>query len=57
MTRISTADGDSDKPTFLLSLWLPNKLCIPHLKATQVAALKDADVLIGLDVISQEILR
>jgi hypothetical protein len=50
MTRASTANGECDVYTYLLSLFLPNQVCVPALKVSG-GTLKDFDMLIGMDVI------
>lgn len=51
MCKIKTASGESDTYTYYISLYLPNRVCIPQLRATQ-AQLFGADVLVGMDVIA-----
>lgn len=51
MCKIKTAAGESDTVTYFISLYLPNMVCIPQLRVTQ-AELFDADVLVGMDVIT-----
>lgn len=47
-----TGIGQSKKPTYSVSLWLPSRICIPKVPVIQLE-LKGADVLIGMDIISQ----
>ena len=51
MCKVKTASGETDAFTYFVSLYLPNMVCIPQTRVTQVI-LFDADVLIGMDVIS-----
>ncbi len=51
MCKIKTAAGESETFTYFISLYLPNMVCIPQLRVTQ-AELFDADVLVGMDVIT-----
>jgi len=52
MAKIDTAKGKMTKPTYLVSVWLPNKVCIPQLRVAETD-IKGADVLIGMDLINQ----
>jgi len=52
MTTVHTAGGEANSPTYLVSIWLPNKICIPQLRVTE-ANIRGADVLIGMDIVSQ----
>lgn len=52
MTKVYTADGEALKPRYLVSVFLPNKVAIPELWVTE-GKLKDADVLVGMDIIGQ----
>lgn len=47
-----TGIGQSKKPTYSVSLWLPSKICIPKVAVIELD-LQGADILIGMDVISQ----
>lgn len=51
MCKIKTAGGEKDTYTYFVSVYLPNKVCLPQLRVTQ-AELAGADVLIGMDIIS-----
>ena len=51
MCKIKTAAGESDTYTYFISLYLPNMVCIPQIRATQ-AQLFGADVLLGMDIIT-----
>ena len=51
MCRVRTASGETDTCTYFVSLYLPNKVCIPQIRVSQ-ATLFGADILIGMDVIS-----
>lgn len=52
MAKISTPKGEMTTPTYFVSAWLPNKVCIPQLRVAKTE-IRGADVLIGMDVISQ----
>lgn len=52
MARINHAGGSQDCPTYLVSLWLPNRVCLPSIRVTQ-GNLKDVGLLIGMDIINQ----
>lgn len=51
MCKIRTASGESDACTYFVSLYLPNKVCLPQVRVNEVV-LSDADVLVGMDVIA-----
>jgi len=51
MCRVKTAGGEKDSFTYLVSVFLPNKVCFSQLRVTQ-ADITDADVLIGMDIIA-----
>ena len=46
MCKVKTANGETDTYTYFVSLYLPNMVCIPQVRVTQVV-LFDADVLIA----------
>ncbi len=50
-TRVSGAFGEEIKNVYMVSIGLPNKVGFPNMPVTEVV-LKDADVLIGMDIIS-----
>ena len=50
MVKTSTAAGERDTYTYLVSLFLPNRVCIASLRVSE-QVLKDLDMLIGMDVI------
>lgn len=52
MCKVKTASGETDTCTYFISLYLPNKVCLPQIRVTQ-AVLFDADVLVGMDVITK----
>ena len=52
MCTVKTAGGDKETYTYFVSVYLPMKVCLPQLRVTQVE-LAGADVLIGMDIISQ----
>jgi len=49
--NVITAIGQSSKPTYSVSLWLPSQIRIPRVSVAQIE-LVGADVLIGMDIIS-----
>jgi uncharacterized protein YchJ len=51
MCKVGTASGETDACTYLVSVYLPNKVCIPQLRVTEVK-ISGADVLIGMDIIA-----
>lgn len=51
MCRVRTAGGERDTCTYLVSLYLPNRVCITNIRVTEVV-LADSDVLVGMDVIA-----
>ena len=53
MTKVHTAAGINTVPVYLTSLYLPNKVCFPQLRVTEGVIADDAEVLIGMDVISK----
>lgn len=52
MKRVETADGGSDKETFLVNILLPNGVGIAGLEVACVNT-KGADVLLGMDIITR----
>ena len=50
LVRAKTAGGECEQDTYLVSLFLPNRVCLTSLKVTE-ANLGDIDMLIGMDVI------
>lgn len=51
MTEVSTAAGKINADVFLLSIFLPNKICFSSIRATEGDISGDCDVLIGMDLI------
>jgi uncharacterized protein YchJ len=51
MCKVGTASGETDACTYLVSIYLPNKVCFPQLRVTEVN-ISGADVLVGMDIIS-----
>lgn len=51
VTKVFHADGETLSDVFLISLVLPNNVGIPSLRVTK-GKIKDADVLIGMDVMT-----
>ena len=52
-TEVNTAMGKNVANTYLVALWLPNRICIPSLKVTEGIVGGGMDVLIGMDIIIQ----
>lgn len=52
ITKVNTADGEHDALVYLISLFLPSRVFFPQLVAVS-GKIKDADILIGMDVINQ----
>ncbi len=48
---ISGIDHDSLENTFFVNVFLPNKVCMTDLKIVEVPSIKNADMLIGMDII------
>ncbi len=54
MAKVNTASQKDVLTTvYLASIVLPNKVCIPQLRMTEGVIAGDAEVLIGMDIISQ----
>lgn len=53
MTRVQTADGEVDAELYLVNVALPNQVGFMHLQVTKAKLGANADVLIGMDIISQ----
>lgn len=51
--RTQTANGPSDVNTYLVDLFLPNKVAITGLRVNDMTTIEGTDMLIGMDVISQ----
>lgn len=52
MALVQSATGSSQCETFLVSVFLPNKVVFPFIRATK-GVLAGCDVLIGMDIISE----
>lgn len=52
VTLIHTAAGESKRNTYLVNVWLPNRVMIPNVTVAQ-CELIDTDVLIGMDIINR----
>jgi hypothetical protein len=52
MVEVGTANGKKLSPTYLVSIFLPNKVVFPTLTVNE-ADLLGADILIGMDIIAQ----
>ena len=53
MAEVHTAQGRGLTPVYLASIFLPNKVIIPELRMARGIVAGDAEVLIGMDIISQ----
>ena len=53
MTKVQTADGEVDAEIYLVNIGLPNQVGFMHLQVTKAKLGANADVLIGMDIISQ----
>ena len=51
MTMVQSATDQRARETFLVSIFLPNKVVVPSVRVTK-GLLADCDVLIGMDIIS-----
>jgi len=51
MTQIRSATETRLCETFLISIFLPNKVAIPSIRVAGVDGLSDCDILIGMDII------
>ena len=52
MTKVQTAKGESSSSVYFASIFLPNRVAIPQLRVTEGIIAGDAEVLIGMDIIS-----
>ena len=52
MTVVHTAQGSTTTDTFLVGIFLPNKVVLNEVRVSK-GIFRDADVLIGMDIISQ----
>lgn len=51
-TRITGVNGNSDENTYMVNVYLPNKVCVSHVRIAEVPAISGgADMLIGMDII------
>ncbi|MFO8011623.1 MAG: hypothetical protein R6U89_12585 [Dehalococcoidia bacterium] len=53
MQRVYTPSGEDWQETFLISLYLPNKVVFPSVRVTQGKLSGDSEILIGMDIINQ----
>ena len=53
IAKVNTASGTAITNVYFASLWLPNKVCIPQLRVTEGTITGDAELLIGMDIISR----
>ena len=51
-TKVATAAGEYETPWYMVGLRLPNRVQFPQVRVTE-APLRDADLLIGMDIISR----
>lgn len=52
MCTIQTAGGERKVPTYFVSVYLPNNVCLPQLRVTEAELAGSIEVLIGMDVIN-----
>ncbi|MBA7639035.1 hypothetical protein ES703_46691 [subsurface metagenome] len=52
VTQLHTANDKKDAPLYLVAIFLPNMICIPELMVAQATVTSDAELLIGMDIIS-----
>jgi len=50
-TQVQTPSGSHESPTFFVSVWLPNRVVIQHVKVTQGILPGNVDLLIGMNII------
>ena len=53
VTTVKTAGGERLADTYLVGIWLPNRICIPSLRVTQGVIGDGKEALIGMDIICQ----
>lgn len=53
VVEVQTADGKTRTNSYLVNVWLPNKIIIPNVKASLGKLASNVEVLIGMDIISQ----
>jgi len=53
MTQLSTANDKKDAPVYLVAIFLPHFVYFPELMVAEATVTSDAEVLIGMDIISQ----
>lgn len=53
LTKVHHAKGEDTSAVYLISIFLPNRVCFPSLRVTEGDLAGDIDVLIGMDVITQ----
>jgi len=53
IARVCTADGEKDRYRFLVSIFLPNRVCFCEQSVTEAKISGNVDVLIGMDVINK----
>lgn len=52
MVKVSTASGETIANTYIVNIWLPNKVVFYDLKVTEGNIQGETEVLIGMDIIS-----
>jgi uncharacterized protein YchJ len=53
MTKVSTASGERDVNTYIVSIWLPNNVVVGNVKVTEGIIHGEYEVLIGMDIITK----
>ena len=52
-TPVITANGTTEKPTYIVDLYLLNNVRVPQVNVVEMGNVEGAQVLIGMDVIAQ----
>ncbi len=53
MTKVDHVDGSSQAETYLVNIWLPNKVAFSGVRVTKGTLTGHANILIGMDIISK----
>ena len=53
MTKVDHVDGSSRAETYLVNIWLPNKVAFGGVRVTKGTLTGHANILIGMDIISK----
>ena len=52
-TKVGTGGGQVDAPVYLINVVLPNNVILTNVQVTELPALANCDVLVGMDIITQ----